>query len=342
MLRYPFSLLTHPTALPEVWRAYRADPSARAREYNPTRLHTHTEQALQALICHAYQTVPFYRNLWTQHGFTLANLPSLEQLARLPLVSRVDLLAHPQFHRMSTIPAPAWPVWSSGTTTGTRHFALRDARADLANSLTIRRYFRAFGIGPGAVVVFLHAGERKPVHTEMRWREWGARRVHVQISDFVASPHWMKTADVVTGPAPLLETMAQRYAETGLAPPKLLVNYSEPLSHAVRARIARLLPTPITDVYCASELSTLIGFTCPHQTGFHLNTDFLHVEILNEQGQPCQPGECGEVVVTDLVNFVAPLIRYRLGDEVVCGDETLCPCGSGLQVGVRRVEGRKE
>ncbi|NUM48488.1 MAG: phenylacetate--CoA ligase family protein [Anaerolineales bacterium] len=340
-MRYPLSLLQHPPALPEIWRAHRADTFARERERNPTRLQQYTEEALQKLLRHAYETVPFYRELWNRHGLAPANLTGLKDFSRLPRVSKPDLLAHPQVHRMSTTPAPAWPVWSSGTTTGTRQFMVRDARADLANSLTIRRYLRAFGISPGAVIIFLHAGERKPVYTEMRWREWGTLRVHLHVLDFVASPRWMQTAIVITGPARHLETVAQRYAETGLTSPKLFVNYSEPLSPAARARIARLIPTPITDVYCASELSTLIGFTCPHQTGFHLNTDFLYIEVLNEQGLPCLPGERGEVVVTDLVNFVAPLIRYRLGDVVVRGEAVVCPCGRGLPVGVERVEGRK-
>jgi phenylacetate-CoA ligase len=48
--------------------------------------------------------------------------------------------------------------------------------------------------------------------------------------------------------------------------------------------------------------------------GLVVNSDRLFVEILDETGAPCAPGQQGEVVVTDLENYGMPLIRYRMGD----------------------------
>ncbi len=49
--------------------------------------------------------------------------------------------------------------------------------------------------------------------------------------------------------------------------------------------------------------------------GLYVNSDHVHVEILDEVGNPCAPGEIGELYVTDLDNFSMPLIRYRIGDR---------------------------
>ena len=38
------------------------------------------------------------------------------------------------------------------------------------------------------------------------------------------------------------------------------------------------------------------------------------IEILREDGSPCDPGEVGEIVATGLVNEGMPLLRYRTGD----------------------------
>jgi phenylacetate-CoA ligase len=40
----------------------------------------------------------------------------------------------------------------------------------------------------------------------------------------------------------------------------------------------------------------------------------VHVETLRADGSACEDGECGEIAVTSLANFVMPLIRFRIGD----------------------------
>jgi phenylacetate-CoA ligase len=51
-----------------------------------------------------------------------------------------------------------------------------------------------------------------------------------------------------------------------------------------------------------------------------------YVEILRDDGSPAAVGEQGEVVVTSLVNYAMPHIRYRIGD-VACWSDRNCECG---------------
>ena len=46
---------------------------------------------------------------------------------------------------------------------------------------------------------------------------------------------------------------------------------------------------------------------------------WLHVEVLDENGQHVKEGETGEVVVTSFSNYVMSFIRYRTGDLVEYG-----------------------
>ena len=62
------------------------------------------------------------------------------------------------------------------------------------------------------------------------------------------------------------------------------------------------------------------------------------LEIVDEQGQPCAPGQTGQVLVTTLHNYATPLIRYEVGDMAEFGEP--CPCGRGLPV-IRKIHGRK-
>lgn len=64
---------------------------------------------------------------------------------------------------------------------------------------------------------------------------------------------------------------------------------------------------------------------CPHNPeNYHIMAHKLGVEFLNEQGQPCQNDEVGQIVITDYFNRKMPMIRYAIGDLAA---PTSCPCG---------------
>jgi phenylacetate-CoA ligase len=68
------------------------------------------------------------------------------------------------------------------------------------------------------------------------------------------------------------------------------------------------------DVYAANEVGP-IAWECPqHRGALHLNDDVQWTEILDENDRPVQPGETGQVVVTQLLCRSQPLLRYRIGD----------------------------
>jgi phenylacetate-CoA ligase len=62
------------------------------------------------------------------------------------------------------------------------------------------------------------------------------------------------------------------------------------------------------------------------------------VEFLRDDGSPCAPGEDGRIVVTELINYGMPMIRYEVGDRGVPSDR-ICPCGRGLPL-MESVTGR--
>jgi len=60
--------------------------------------------------------------------------------------------------------------------------------------------------------------------------------------------------------------------------------------------------------------------------GLHVCVPLQYVEIIRPDGTYTDPGEIGEVVITNLVNHVMPLIRYRIGDMAAWRDVE-CECG---------------
>jgi phenylacetate-CoA ligase len=77
--------------------------------------------------------------------------------------------------------------------------------------------------------------------------------------------------------------------------------------------------------YGVTELANSLC-ECEAGQGGHLHEDQLHLEILDDVGQPVPDGEVGEVVATTLGVEAMPVIRYRTGDCAALY-RTPCVCG---------------
>jgi len=93
----------------------------------------------------------------------------------------------------------------------------------------------------------------------------------------------------------------------------------------------------VADAYSCEEVGA-IALQCPRHAHYHVQSENLVVEVLDEDGHPCAAGETGRVVLTTLHNFAMPLIRYELGDYAEVGEP--CDCGRGLPV-LKRIHGRR-
>ena len=106
----------------------------------------------------------------------------------------------------------------------------------------------------------------------------------------------------------------------------------EPTRHFIESAFG----CPVFNEYGAAEVGS-IGRECQQKEGFHEHSDFVILEVI-KNGEPAAPGEVGDIVVTGLLNYAMPIIRYRVGDIGVLGDH-LCSCGSAFPL-LKSVEGR--
>ena len=86
---------------------------------------------------------------------------------------------------------------------------------------------------------------------------------------------------------------------------------SEIVEPALRGDCARVWGAIVCDVYSCEELG-MVAIQCQDHPHYHVQSESVFVEVLNERGEACAPGETGRVVATDLHNFAMPLIRYEI------------------------------
>lgn len=119
--------------------------------------------------------------------------------------------------------------------------------------------------------------------------------------------------------------------------PRAVLSTSMMLLEPERRLIERVFGLRVFDRYGCEEVG-LIGCECEWHAGMHINMDHVVVEFLRADGQPAAAGETAFVVVTDLINDVMPLIRYRV-EDMAASMAGPCGCGRGLPM-MDRVAGR--
>lgn len=146
---------------------------------------------------------------------------------------------------------------------------------------------------------------------------------------------WLAGLDVpymVTTPA-----LALRLATLALAggprPAGLeqVITFGETVTPEIRERVRAAFGARVIDRYSCEEVGW-IAFQCPvHERRHHVLSGSVLLEILDEAGRPCPPGQPGRVVLTALHGLAMPLIRYEIGDyaEWAAGEDT-CACGRTL------------
>ncbi len=117
---------------------------------------------------------------------------------------------------------------------------------------------------------------------------------------------------------------------------KVVVTMAEQLPDGLRQLCEEVLGAELQDVYSAQETGHL-ALQCPEQDHYHQLAEANYIEILDENDEPCLPGQTGRVVITSLHSFATPLIRYEVGDYAELGNA--CSCGRTLPV-LNRVYGR--
>lgn len=132
----------------------------------------------------------------------------------------------------------------------------------------------------------------------------------------------------------LLDEMDAR----GVAVPELARcrTVGETIAEGLRERVAAV-GAALYDCYSSEEVG-YIALQCPDSDMYHIMSETLIVEVVDEDGRPCREGETGRVLVTDIHNHATPVIRYQIGDHAEVGPP--CPCGRGLPT-LRRILGRE-
>ncbi|MBI5658010.1 MAG: phenylacetate--CoA ligase family protein [Nitrosomonadales bacterium] len=300
---------------------------------------------LRELLTHCQARVPFYRDAMKQCGFEPDDLRSLADIGALPIISKADLRAGYDRFRATGEKSP-YDVWNSSGSTGEPFFFRLDRRSISANTYAaLARGRRWWGMDYGVREGMIWSGLSDLTGTARGRLAALKRRISWSLKNITAvDVYLLDDAAIVRGYQAFLRSHPRvlraiasgllRFCagleRLGLDGRKLGIEAAiytgEGLTRAQRDRIESVLGCPTVTEYGCTELG-IIAFECP-EGGLHVSHDNLLVEYLVGSRQ-AEVGEQAEMVITNLNEWVHPLVRYKIGDFAAPSAQT-CACGRTL------------
>lgn len=299
-------------------------------KWDADQIRAYQVEALQKIVDHARNTVPFYSD------YPPVQFRTPEDIGQYPVLIREVIRENAErLVSQSTPESSQIRVGTTGTTGASLKVAYDESIARRNWAFHMRRWAWA-GIEPRTPRVSLFGSRvipperRQPPYWTHNTME---RQTLVSIfhmaentaQDYVSFIR-SQQGKVLEGFPSVLAILSDFVLKARLSiPMRVVFTDGEPLYPFLRESIERAFNTRVFDLYGNTEACGLIH-EC--EAGrMHAAPDYAYLEILDEDNRPVTGNQEGYFVWTGFVNEAMPLIRYRIGDRGCWGDTGACACG---------------
>ena len=290
-------------------------------------------------VKHVYENVPYYRNLMDEKGVTPEDIKGIEDLHKLPFLTKADLRDAYPYGLLAKPLDECVRIQSTSGTTGRRVVAFYTqhdvdlwedccARAITAVGGTKKDVCQvAYGYGLFTGGPGLNGGSHKVGCLTLPMSSGNTERQIQFMTDLDATILCCTPSYA----AYIGETLKEQGYKPEDIPLKAGIFGAEPWTEEMRRGIEKTLGIKAYDIYGLTETSGPgVAVECEEQTGMHVNEDHFYAEIIApETGEVLPEGSKGELVFTSLDKEAFPLLRYRTRDICVLSRKK-CSCGRTL------------
>ncbi len=323
----------------------------------PEEIERHQLAQLRRLVLYAQRHIRFYRDRLKPVAEQIATAPLTPEIwAEVPILTRSDIQAAGRSLHGRSVPrghGKAGSTVTSGSTGEPIEVWHSDLFQCMWRAITIRNHlWHKRDFAAALAMIRGRVGSQAGYPEGARGGNWGVTAyagIHtgpLLALDINCTPaeqvDWLfrkKPAYFITHPTNLQRLLIHSLEE-GIKIPELreVQTVAEVLTAETRQLTREAWGVPVVDMYTSRDIGYL-ALQCPQHEHYHVQSEVTRLELLDEAGRSCAPGEVGRVTVTSLHEFSMPLIRYQIGDHAEFGEA--CPCGRGLPV-LSRILGRTQ
>ena len=298
---------------------------------NLEQLRKYQDKAIRNMVKYAYN-VPVYNKKYKEHGVHPSDIKGAKDLQKLPLITKDDIrnnypdgIIPKGFNKEQSF------ILSTSGSTGKPIFMYYDMLTAIKYVEGNIRLLKSYGgswrkskillvmdIKPGSIehaafansvtpfikkfismdnIKYLHVGEK-------------TKTLIKEINEF--NPEYLGSDP------PVLMKLAILKNE-GLGKdinPKYLFSSGSMLDNYTKQYVEKAFNARLLDTYSATE-SGQIAFESLEGEGYHVNSDFVYLEFLDEEQKSVPYGKAGRIAITRLYGKCTPIIRYTGLEDLV-------------------------
>ena len=303
--------------------------------------------ALRKLLVHAFKKVPMYGEIWHANDMDLSDLRKSDVLKKLPVINKDILRSHTKNEYLAQGIHPSYYQWrhTSGTTGEPFSFAFSTREQNIRPNRYANFLRFKFLIWDGVPLSYILKKMkilmfRVDSSLNKPRKSLSIVALHAKPEDVLRSMKDYQGELIESFGTVLVELarLVRAYKLEGALTFKYAVSIGETITTEQRKYIEKILQCELYDRYGLKEFG-VIGNECALHHGFHLNNEAFVLEIVDNKGNQVPAGRSGSIVVTNLMNFCMPLVRYDTGDIGHVAVEK-CKCGNPSPLFF--IEGRKD
>ena len=288
----------------------------------------------EELLTHCKKNVSYYREFldtYDEKSFKNFDIKSLPILTKDILRNKFNELKSDDLHSRD------WMINSSGGSTGEPVKIIQDTYYSYHSEARKNICFQWAGLETGDNLIKLWGSERDILGTNrLLDKIKNFLKNEIILNAFILSHPIMKKFIKIfnsSKPSVILAYVNAIYELSNFAKnenikvshQKSIISTSGVLYPFLRKEIEMIFGCEVYDQYGSREVSC-IASECEYHNGLHISEETIILEIVDENGNECPVGVEGDVLVTSLVNYAMPIMRYKIGDRAIM-EPGFCKCG---------------
>ncbi|UCE40564.1 MAG: phenylacetate--CoA ligase family protein [Candidatus Aminicenantes bacterium] len=285
-----------------------------------------TKKSLVQILEHCKQSVPYYGEVMHRHGDSFRDDPA-EYLRHFPILTKDIIRSRFDDLKSKDLDRRKWNFNTSGGSTGEPIKFIQDWEYSVKSGAIKLLYSTIIGREIGERELYLWSAARY-IGNEKRGLKFHLINKLTNtsfMSVFRMTPEQMRTnIETINAKRPKLLVayatglyeLAKFAEQKGLEvfPPESIITSAATLYPVMREKIEKVFQCPVFNRYGSREVGD-IACERPGFQGLWVPPWGHYVEIVDDEGNRVPDGSPGDILVTSLINYAMPLIRYKIEDQ---------------------------
>ncbi len=348
----PINPFINPVFLLRIAKSYLSDVD-RIWQINETQLKQYQDKSLRQMVKYAY-TVPLYHEKYKKAGIHPNDIRSIDDIGKLPFITKDDLREnYPNRIIPKGFDAKHNFLLSTSGSTGKPVFIYIDIFSAIKSLIVFVRNLKVYGgswqktkismvidTTPGSIEHTIFSQSTLPFLKKFMTLK------NLKYIDLSKPPEEIiKEIDdfqpQLLGSDPNMLRKLAYLKNNGHGEnisPDFILSGGAMLDSYTRNYVENSFHAKIMDVYGTTEAGPL-AFQCSKEDQYHVHSDFVFLEFLDDHNNPVPSDTPGRLVVTKLYGRGTPIIRYRGIEDIIIPTTKKTSCKISSQT-IKQIEGR--